>query len=196
MPKSIAIYGLSALFILCFFSFCFAQEQITITTYYPSPFGSYRELRAIRLTVHPTRAMTANDGELLWGPGPWGILTPDQGGAIELGGLNAGGGAGTPYIDFHRDTVMANDFDARIIAVGNDRLAIDGVSVASFDARLSPGSIPPFVAGRAHTPGCIRYSFTRTSGRQTCPAGYAITQARVDPPPGATSGNFLCCQYQ
>lgn len=29
----------------------FAQETITITTYYPSPYGSYRELRAQRMAI-------------------------------------------------------------------------------------------------------------------------------------------------
>jgi hypothetical protein len=32
----------------------FAQEKITITTYYPSPYGSYRELRAQRMVVGGT----------------------------------------------------------------------------------------------------------------------------------------------
>ncbi len=32
-------------------SFCFAQEQITITTYYPSPYGVYRELRSQRQSI-------------------------------------------------------------------------------------------------------------------------------------------------
>jgi len=34
-------------FILCIFTHSFAQENLTITTYYPSPFGSYMELEAV-----------------------------------------------------------------------------------------------------------------------------------------------------
>jgi hypothetical protein len=47
---------ISALFILALFSLSFAQneEHITITTYYPSPFGSYRELRAQRMAIGDT----------------------------------------------------------------------------------------------------------------------------------------------
>lgn len=42
-------YALSVLFLsfICFYSFLFAQETLTITTYYPSPYGSYNELRLV-----------------------------------------------------------------------------------------------------------------------------------------------------
>lgn len=43
------ILGLGIL--LCLVSLAYAQEQITITTYYPSPFGSYRDLETQRLAV-------------------------------------------------------------------------------------------------------------------------------------------------
>ena len=189
----------------------FAQppEQITITTYYPSPFGSYRELRTNRLVVHSTRAMPAADGILFWGPGPWGILTPDQGGSIELGGLNNVGGPGIPYIDFHRNNAGGTDFHARIQLdnVDPNRLSIYGVRVGTYDGRLNPGLIPPAVAGvdtgndgSVRLPGCIKYTFTPTSLTQNCPEGYNVPVAPVRPenPDGtsATSGEFLCCQYQ
>ncbi len=46
-------YSLSVLFLsfICFYSFLFAQETLTITTYYPSPYGSYRELRSQRMAI-------------------------------------------------------------------------------------------------------------------------------------------------
>lgn len=180
MPKSVAIYGLSVLFILSFFFFCFAQEQITITTYYPSPFGSYREIT--------------------WGDLPnrsRGILTDDQGSSIELGGLNNAGGPAIPFIDFHNDMVPfpAGDFDIRIGMVNDNRLRIEGVTVATYDGRTAPGSIPVGAAGAqgiAHLPGCIYYSYTATSGVTNCPAGYrAPLTSSV-----ASTGSFLCCQYQ
>jgi len=40
----IAVFGLLVIF-------AYAQEQITITTYYPSPFGSYQDLETQRLAV-------------------------------------------------------------------------------------------------------------------------------------------------
>ena len=86
----------------------FAQEQITITTYYPSPYGSYRNLS--------------------WGrfPNTRGLLAADSnaGSAIELGGLNSSSGAGTPYIDFSND--MSSDYDYRIVLNDDNELQIRG----------------------------------------------------------------------
>ncbi|MFA6130197.1 MAG: tail fiber domain-containing protein [Candidatus Omnitrophota bacterium] len=39
------------IFIFGVFNLSFAEESITITTYYPSPYGSYRELRSQRMAV-------------------------------------------------------------------------------------------------------------------------------------------------
>lgn len=52
MKKTIK-FLLSCLLTLIFFTSLFAAEteNITITTYYPSPYGSYREMRTQRLTV-------------------------------------------------------------------------------------------------------------------------------------------------
>lgn len=44
MSKLINIIGIAMFFILSLFSFVFSQESMTITTYYPSPYGSYRQL--------------------------------------------------------------------------------------------------------------------------------------------------------
>jgi len=44
MFKPIHIIGIAMFFILSLFSFVFSQESMTITTYYPSPYGSYNEL--------------------------------------------------------------------------------------------------------------------------------------------------------
>jgi len=52
MRKKTKLMVICLFFILCLFSFSFAQqEQITITTYYPSPYGSYREMRAQRMAI-------------------------------------------------------------------------------------------------------------------------------------------------
>lgn len=103
-----------------------ADETITITTYYPAPSGSYNELRASKMTVSSTRAMPTADGELYWG-NSMAILTSDQGGAIELGGLN-GGNPGTPFIDFHRDNTPfpAGDYSARIWLPSAGQLQVVG----------------------------------------------------------------------
>ena len=38
---------------------CFADETLTITTYYPSPYGSYKELSSYRMKIGPTYSTTA-----------------------------------------------------------------------------------------------------------------------------------------
>jgi hypothetical protein len=102
MKRKINIIGLTLFFTSALFSSVFSEESITITTYYPSPYGSYRELS--------------------WGnyPNIRGKLTADQGSSIELGG------SGAPYIDFSND--MSSDYDARIVLTGNDELAIQGIT--------------------------------------------------------------------
>ena len=86
-------------FIIFFFA---SAETLTIVTYYPSPFGAYRTLT--------------------WGdyPNTRGMLKPDQGSSIELGG------SGTPYIDFSND--MTTDYDARIVLTGDNTLDVKGVN--------------------------------------------------------------------
>ncbi len=51
MSKNSAITAIVSLFILGLSSFAFSEENLTITTYYPSPYGSYRELTAHRMKI-------------------------------------------------------------------------------------------------------------------------------------------------
>ena len=112
-----------------------AQEQITITTYYPSPEGSYRELT--------------------WGDLPSnsrGLLSSDQGSSIELGGLTAAGNPATPYIDFHND--MKNDFDLRIILEGDNSLMIRGQAGTPGLTRINTCTIVSYGSGVTQCPPC------------------------------------------
>jgi len=54
MKARILIVLLSAIFIGIPMIIFAQQEQITITTYYPSPYGNYRELRAQRMAIGDT----------------------------------------------------------------------------------------------------------------------------------------------
>lgn len=49
MQKYFKITGIALFLIFALFSFGFSEEQITITTYYPAPYGSYNELETNRL---------------------------------------------------------------------------------------------------------------------------------------------------
>lgn len=102
MGKFRIILVAGILFYLGFLSCGYSEEQLTITTYYPSPYGSYRELT--------------------WGnfPNTRGYLKADQGSSIELGG------SGTPYIDFSND--MVSDYDARLTLLGDNELAFQGIT--------------------------------------------------------------------
>ena len=71
MFKTINIVGIAVLFILALFSLVFSQESMTITTYYPSPYGSYQDLTVagnLRLETSPTSP--ASDGpQIEWRTG-------------------------------------------------------------------------------------------------------------------------------
>lgn len=56
------VLGLGLVLIL-FFAYAFAEESITITTYYPSPYGSYNELQTNKLAVG-TAKQPSNPGNI------------------------------------------------------------------------------------------------------------------------------------
>lgn len=133
MKTIMAVLG-SVVLLAAFAHIALAQDQVTITTYYPSPFGVYSDLRANRMAIGNSRAF-GNAGTVTWGGSTsYGTLSEDQGSSIELGGSNAGY---TPYIDFHNDS---GDYDARIMLVNNNVLGIyvrDRVEIRNTN---SPGS--------------------------------------------------------
>lgn len=47
MSKLLNLIAITIVFIFILFSLSLAEEQITITTYYPSPYGSYQDLEVI-----------------------------------------------------------------------------------------------------------------------------------------------------
>jgi len=55
------------LFLLVFFSGLAFSEDLTITTYYPSPHGSYNELSANRLSIN-TDSVASNNGVIRFNP--------------------------------------------------------------------------------------------------------------------------------
>jgi hypothetical protein len=60
------------------------------------------------------------DGNLAWGKG---ALTLNQNGSIELGGTDGVAGGGTPFLDFHYNT-LAQDYNTRIINDADGRLSV------------------------------------------------------------------------
>ncbi|MFA5144995.1 MAG: hypothetical protein WC723_03205 [Candidatus Omnitrophota bacterium] len=51
MSKLLIKIGITSFFLLILSSFSFAEETLTFTTYYPSPYASYNELRAKRMAI-------------------------------------------------------------------------------------------------------------------------------------------------
>lgn len=120
---------------------CRAEEQITITTYYPAPNGIYREMRVDQMSVgSPYRTSTLADGNIIIS-GRAGIgsnntptgkldvvmadsvsrvtINDDNNAVVELRGVG-----GTPYIDFSNDGASDNDF--RIVLSGDNDLNVTG----------------------------------------------------------------------
>ena len=104
-------------------SFAFA-EQLTITTYYPAPFGVYRDLTAEVITV-------LNNNEQI-------VIGNDANNpAIEFRDLDGSGNS--PYIDFSNSA--AGDYDMRIILTGNNALAVTGGTTTFTDNAGNPATI-------------------------------------------------------
>lgn len=177
--------------------FCFAQEQITITTYYPSPYGIYRELRTDFLAVGSAYRITPaySDGYLMVANRvgiALGAVVPahalDVGGNINVRGTQVlmANSANHYYGDGTNLAVrMSGDFYVQNVAGTLPRDIMTG------DVWLgAPRSGP---ARWASTGPCVRRTFTIDSGDTPCPAGTSIAMGPITP--AQTSGMFLCCTF-
>lgn len=85
--SAIATLSLSLIFLLATPFFVLGEESITLTTYYPSPYGSYRELRAQRMAI--------GDNYINGGTYSWDTGTIDANADLVVEG-NVGIGTTTP----------------------------------------------------------------------------------------------------
>ncbi len=113
--KYFCILSLGLLAVLIWFRFSFAQqsESITITTYYPSPYGSYNELRTNMLAVGSNTAMPTANGDLRANRIVTGATTTIPGAAqdgdlIVGNGLWLGGVRGTTWPPFIQSGLRDN----------------------------------------------------------------------------------------
>ena len=65
-PRLSAIIPISLALLLIFPLLALAQEEITITTYYPSPHGVYQELRLYPTDTPPSECNEANEGAIYY----------------------------------------------------------------------------------------------------------------------------------
>ncbi|MFA5337494.1 MAG: hypothetical protein WC330_04095 [Candidatus Omnitrophota bacterium] len=116
------IYSLLLVFVFSLMFGCgvgFCQESVTITTYYPAPFGVYVTLRTLN-----------GNNEV--------ILNNDGGNPnIELRRVNAAGGV--PYIDFTNDP--GTDFDFRFILQSDNQMWAQGGTTTFANDDGTPGTI-------------------------------------------------------
>ncbi len=151
-------------FVLCFFSVFAFAEEITITTYYPSPYGSYNALQVDKLGVGDnddsgtfTSADVPSTSGEVWIKGDVGIGTDNPGAKLDvagsiytsnIGGTNAielGQGQSSnqyAYIDFHGDSTNS-DYALRIIRYNT------GANAVSRIEHLGTGAFEFLAAGAA-----------------------------------------------
>jgi hypothetical protein len=219
--KSLAIFILvNCLMLSCLFTLSYAaQEQVTITTFYPAPNGIYIELRANQMAIgsaYRGGTVTPTDGQLLvsdaiaigqitTAPYKFVInmsgnrLSPtndyfavdnDTGVGLELHSRTS---VGTPHIDFSRSNA---DYDARLAYVGGSvptmQLSANGTDVSFYMYHGHPYGTN--TSGQIWGAGCFRQTYSAYSGWTGCPTGAvtSITSIAL----AATSGTFLCCYYQ
>ena len=175
IPKKTAyLIAICAFFVPCV---CFAQEQITLTTYYPAPFGIYFDLHSDKIAVGSGyRAITSVPDGVLAVQNRIGINTsaPPAGERLTIMmpngssrfavnntdyvGVDLKSSGNTPYIDFSNDTSI--DYDVRLILTGDDVLSVQGGgldfalninSATTSDTIASSGSYSPFTRYRNKT---------------------------------------------
>ncbi|MFH0763000.1 MAG: hypothetical protein V1925_03830 [Candidatus Omnitrophota bacterium] len=155
MPKKVNIIGITVFFILVLFSLGFGEESITITTYYPSPYGVYK---TIRLYPGP-RSATCQSGDMTYHDGSGGILVGyyfcDNSGAWQSAGGGGGYwnqigsnlyptnttwnvGIGRTDPTYKLDVVSGGNVTARFGTVATDTVLIGGGT-----GKLSCGTLDP-----------------------------------------------------
>ena len=66
MQKIFRVFAVFLFVVLCVGVYSMA-EDITLTTYYPAPYGNYEELQATKLAVGSATSVPAGDGDLAVG---------------------------------------------------------------------------------------------------------------------------------
>ena len=182
MWNRLYVLGLVLLLVFVLFSPGFAQdEQLTVTTYYPSPFGSYRDLGVSNiLAVGPVT------------PAGWGLgANPVAPGTILLSGTSAG-------IDMLDRTITAPAGPGSVFSWYNSTGALRLATLAPGGGKTEILGITR--AGRVRenvSPtkpnGCFRMSYGSRSGLTRCPEGNVDLLLSLPNPANENGGYFYCC---
>lgn len=219
MKTKILLHLSLALSLLCAFIFlatsiALAQEQVTITTYYPAPYGIYKELRADQMAVGSTyRTSALSDGNLIVS-GNVGIGTPTPHGSkfeVNMGNnndffcvntdtnigleLRSGTTGGTPYIDFSNNAT--SDYTERIILNSSGGLTFTNLSgngaLLKSNGDINSTGLVTVYRSATHPNGCIILTYGSNSGTTTCPPGTAGIDAGLSGPASPVGGIIYCC---
>ncbi len=165
--EALALFFLFAFGAFVFYGYC-QEERITLTTYYPAPFGIYRDLNVTR-TLNMSVANATNPTNGIYFNGP-------TGGAMMRGFTNqlrieiANAAANTIYMGSTTGcgVVLGND--------GNVYVCADVLVHSS---------------GPGH--GCFVVTYSSFSGITACPGGYTVNLA-LSGVATTTGGVFFCCK--
>jgi hypothetical protein len=212
-----ALLALSFLF-LCWHPRPLDSETLTLTTYYPAPYGGYvsilttgntylaRDTGNVGIgTATPAVKLDINGNGWARGQFQWGAskasLTSDQGGSIEVGG------AGTPYVDFSQNT--GQDYSARLwLPIAGQLQAVGDFSVtgnivgSSTNRIMNYCSEVGFGGGTSWCPPGTRVMAQYGTGRSYAGLlflGNSALEAGSGWVPHydqGTSGTMLCCRIQ
>lgn len=180
----------------------FAEESLIITTYYPSPYGSYRELRSQRIA---TGDNYIDGGQYCWEGACTNTINANADLVVEG---NVGIGTPEPESSLHvrgndgMITIEDNNSAAKFsIAAGsgnyfyidegaNRRLAIVGGNVG-----IGTPSPSAKLDLQGTTNICVRvdYSVGTTPTQTLCPDNYLITWGTATTP-ALASGWIMCCR--
>ncbi len=193
------------------------SETLTLTTYYPAPYGGYVSLlttnqtllardggrvgvRQSTLTTDPAVSVDVNGG-IKWGnaQSAYSTLGADQGGSIELGQQ----GGGTPYIDFHfggggdYNTRLINDANSQLSLYGNLRMANSGASING--TNMSVSGLCTWRGMGAGWAAClagenlVNVNYSRTASEWAC-IGQAGGSCAAGTKTVGVTGTMLCCR--
>ena len=159
-------------------SFCFAEESITITTYYPSPYGVYNELQTNKFAVGDT----SGDGQLSAADQP-----PANGQLYTARSVIYKPQSGTPAFDAREGELVYNNTDDSLYLYNSFSWVKQGGGGGCY-VSYSGGCLPGFTnKGSAGWWGyCVYYSSPhfRPPGGGCYSNWYSFTFGEA----------FVCCQ--